>query len=35
MDNASNNDTLVSSLQRTLLLHKIEFSSSEQRIQYV
>jgi len=35
MDNASNNDTLVSSLQRTLLSHKIEFSGSEQRIRYV
>jgi len=35
MDNASNNDTFVSSLQRSLLARQVSFSSSTQRIWYV
>jgi hypothetical protein len=35
MDNASNNDTFISALQRSLILHGIEFSGSQQHIQYV
>jgi hypothetical protein len=35
MDNASNNDTLISALQRILLSHNIQFSGSQQRIRYV
>ena len=34
MDNASNNDTLISSLQRILLSRDIQFSGSKQRIRY-
>jgi hypothetical protein len=35
MDNASNNDTLISALQSTLTQRGIEFSGSTQRIRYV
>jgi hypothetical protein len=35
MDNASNNDTFISALQRSLILRGIEFSGSQQRIRYV
>jgi hypothetical protein len=35
MDNASNNDTFVSALQRSLISRGIHFSGSKQRIRYV
>jgi hypothetical protein len=35
MDNASNNDTFVSALQRTLRSQNIQFSGSKQRIWYI
>ena len=35
MDNASNNDIMVSELQSTLIQRRIEFSGSTQHIRYV
>ena len=35
MDNASNNDTFISELQRILLQRQIECFGSTQRIRYV
>jgi hypothetical protein len=35
MDNASNNDTFISELQKTLMQRKVEFSGSAQRIRYM